>query len=272
MTRIEEKLRQLRAKGEKAFITYLTAGYPDLETTRALILELEERGVDVIELGIPFSDPLADGPVIQKSSQWALKGGISSMRVLELVREVRQKTEIPLALMGYYNPIFKFGEGKFVDASSDAGADGLIVVDLPPEEADQLKAEAEKNRVDLIFLLTPVSPEERIKLVSERSSGFIYCVSYTGVTGGGKKEEKALASLIRKVRTLTTTPVEIGFGISSSQDARRASTIADGIIIGSAIIKEMEAHISSHRLVGRVGEMVQKLLGATKRLGEECER
>jgi len=265
MSRIEEKLYQLRAEEEKAFITYLTAGYPDLETTRALILELEARGVDVVELGIPFSDPLADGPIIQKSSQWALNGGISAMRVLELVREVRQKTEIPLVLMSYYNPIFKFGEAKFVDASSDAGADGLIVVDLPPEEAGQLKAEAERNRVNLIFLLTPVSSEERIKLVCEWSSGFIYCVSYTGVTGGGKKEGKALASLISKVRTFTTTPVEIGFGISSSQDARRASTMADGVIVGSAIIKEMEAHISSHSLVGRVGEMVEKLVGATKR-------
>lgn len=265
MSRIEEKLYQLRAKEEKAFITYLTAGYPDLETTRALILELEARGVDVVELGIPFSDPLADGPIIQKSSQWALNGGISAMRVLELVREVRQKTEIPLVLMSYYNPIFKFGEAKFVDASWDAGADGLIVVDLPPEEAGQLKAEAERNRVNLIFLLTPVSSEERIKLVCEWSSGFIYCVSYTGVTGAGKKEGKALASLIRKVRTLTTTPVEIGFGISSSQDARRASTMADGVIVGSAIIKEMEAHISSRSLVGRVGQMVEKLVGATKR-------
>jgi len=265
MNRIEEKLYQLRAKEEKAFITYLTAGYPDLGTSRALILELEARGVDVVELGIPFSDPLADGPIIQKSSQWALNGGISAMRVLELVREVRRETQIPLVLMSYYNPIFKFGEAKFVDVSSDAGADGLIVVDLPPEEAGQLKAETERNRMNLIFLLTPVSSKERIKLVSEWSSGFIYCVSYTGVTGGGKKEEKALASLVRKVRTLTTTPVEIGFGISSSQDARRASTMADGVIVGSAIIKEMEAHISSHSLVGRVGQMVEKLVGATKR-------
>ncbi len=265
MTRIEEKLYQLRTEGEKAFIAYLTAGYPDLETTRALILELEARGVDVIELGIPFSDPLADGPVIQKSSQWALEKGISSMRVLELVRKVRQKTQIPLVLMGYYNPIFKFGEADFVNVSSDAGVDGLIVVDVPPEEAGQLKAEAERNKLNLIFLLTPVSSEERIRLVCEWSSGFIYCVSYTGVTGGGEKEEEALASLVRKVRTLTATPVEIGFGISSPKDAKRASRIADGIIVGSAIIKEIASHTSHHNLVGRVGETVEKLVRATKR-------
>ncbi len=264
MTRIEEKLYQLRTEGEKAFIAYLTAGYPDLETTRALILELEARGVDVIELGIPFSDPLADGPVIQKSSQWALEKGISSRRVLELVRKVRQKTQIPLVLMGYYNPIFKFGEADFVNVSSDAGVDGLIVVDVPPEEAGQLKAEAERNKLNLIFLLTPVSSEERIRLVCEWSSGFIYCVSYTGVTGGGEKEEEALASLVRKVRTLTATPVEIGFGISSPDDAKRASRIADGIIVGSAIIKEIASHTSHHNLVGRVGEAVEKLVRATK--------
>jgi len=264
MTRIEEKLYQLRTEGEKAFIAYLTAGYPDLETTRALILELEARGVDVIELGIPFSDPLADGPVIQKSSQWALEKGISSMRVLELVRKVRQKTQIPLVLMGYYNPIFKFGEADFVNVSSDAGVDCLIVVDVPPEEAGQLKAEAERNKLNLIFLLTPVSSEERIRLVCEWSSGFIYCVSYTGVTGGGEKEEEALASLVMKVRTLTATPVEIGFGISSPKDAKRASRIADGIIVGSAIIKEIASHTSHHNLVARVGETVEKLVRATK--------
>lgn len=265
MTRIEEKLYQLKTKGKKTFIAYLTAGYPDLETTRALILELEARGVDVIELGIPFSDPLADGPVIQKSSQWALEKGVSSTKVLQLVREVRQKTEVPLVLMGYYNPIFKFGEAKFVDISSDAGVDGLIVVDLPPEEAGQLKAEAERNKLNLIFLLTPVSSEERIKLVCEWSSGFIYCVSYTGVTGGGEKEEEALANLVRKIRTLTATSVEIGFGISSPQDAKKASRVADGIIVGSAIIKEIASHTSSDNLVGRVGQMVEKLVRATKR-------
>jgi len=265
MTRIEEKLYQLKTKGEKAFIAYLTAGYPDLETTRALILELEARGVDVIELGIPFSDPLADGPIIQKSSQWALEKGITSRRVLELVREVHQKTEVPLVLMGYYNPIFKFGEAKFVDFSRDAGVDGLIVVDLPPEEAGQLKAEAERNKLNLIFLLTPVSSEERIKLVCEWSSGFIYCVSYTGVTGGGEKEEEALANLVRKIRTLTATPVEIGFGISSPQDAKKASRVADGIIVGSAIIKEIASNTPSHSLVARVGQMVEKLVRATRR-------
>ncbi|MBA7689837.1 Tryptophan synthase alpha chain [subsurface metagenome] len=181
------------------------------------------------------------------------------------MREVRQKTEVPLVLMGYYNPIFKFGEAKFVDISSDAGVDGLIVVDLPPEEAGQLKAEAERNKLNLIFLLTPVSSEERIKLVCEWSSGFIYCVSYTGVTGGGEKEEEALANLVRKIRTLTATPVEIGFGISSPQDAKKASRVADGIIVGSAIIKEITSHTSSDNLVGRVGQMVEKLVRAARR-------
>ena len=223
----------------------------------------------MVELGVPFSDPLADGPIIQRSSQVALEKGTSPRNVLKLVSDLRGSTQVPLVLMGYYNSILSFGEAKFVDACSEAGVDGIIVVDLPPEEAGTLRAEVERGGLDLIFLLTPLSSDARIELVSEGSSGFIYCVSYAGVTGGGRSEDEALSRVVKKVRSLTKTPVEVGFGISSPQDARRASRIADGIIVGSAVIREIEASISSGVLTRRVGDMVERLAKATKELSDQ---
>ncbi|MFQ5835466.1 MAG: tryptophan synthase subunit alpha, partial [bacterium] len=235
---------------------------PNLEVTKSLVLELEKRGADAVELGVPFSDPIADGPVIQRSSQRALKKGISLLEILKLVRELRQKTEIPLILMGYYNPIFKLGEAEFVKRAAQAGLAGLIVADLPPEEANDLKKEADKNGLDLIFLLTPVSSEERIKLVSASSRGFIYCVSYTGITGDERKGEEDLKELIGKIRRLTPKPIGIGFGISSPQAAKKAASLADAVIVGSAIVKRIEKYRGSKNLLREVGTFAQRLAQA----------
>ncbi|NQS90249.1 tryptophan synthase subunit alpha [Patescibacteria group bacterium] len=265
MNRIEEKFEKLRKERKKAFITFITAGDPDLETTKVLVLELEKRGADIIELGIPFSDPLADGSIIQRSSRRALEKGISLNKVLDLVAELRQKTQISLILMGYYNPIFKFGEKKFIEKSSQVGLDGLIVADLPPEEAYNLRKEAERKNIDIIFLLTPVSSEERIKLVCECSKGFIYCVSYTGVTGGKVEEMgETLKHLVDTVRSFTSDPIGVGFGVSSPLVARKIASIADGVIVGSAIIKEVEKYQGQKDLVKKVGDFGEKLAKAVK--------
>lgn len=266
MNRIEEKFKELRKKKKKAFIPFLTAGDPDLETVKALVLELEKRGADIIELGVPFSDPLADGPVIQKSSQRALVKGISLNKVLDLVIELRRETQVPLILMGYYNPIFKFGEKKFIEKSSQVGLDGLIVADLPPEEAYNLRKEAERKNIDIIFLLTPVSSEKRIKLVCEYSKGFIYFVSYTGVTGGEiERIKEDLNHLVNTVRLFTSEPIGVGFGVSSPSTARKISSIADGVIVGSAIIRKIEKYQGQNNLVKKVGDFGEKLAKAIKK-------
>ena len=262
MSRLEARFKKLRKDNKRAFIPFITAGDPNLEVTKSLVLELEKRGADVVELGVPFSDPIADGPVIQRSSQRALKEGTCLLKILELVRELRQKTEIPLLLMGYYNPIFKFGEAEFVKRSSQVGLDGLIVADLPPEEANHLKQEADKNNLDTIFLLTPVSSEERIKLASASSKGFIYCVSYTGITGDERKKEEDLKELIGKIRIFTSKPIGIGFGISSPEEAKKAASLAEAVIVGSAIVKRIEEYRGNKNLLKEVGTFAEKLAQA----------
>jgi len=262
--RIVRRFKNLREKGEKALIPFITAGYPDLKYTEDLIFELEEKGADIIELGIPFSDPLADGPVIQTASYRALRRGVTLEKTIKFVEKIRKKTSIPLIFMGYYNSIFKFGEKKFVHQASEAGVDGVIIADLPPEEAKDIQQYAMKNNLALIFLLTPVSSDDRIKLVCNSSEGFIYCVSYTGVTGQKGKEEKMLKSFIKKVRSFTSTPVAIGFGIYSPVEARKLSSLADGIIVGSAIIRKIMENEGGKDAVKKVGEFVYSLSQAVK--------
>lgn len=264
MNRIRKRFEELRKQGKKAFIPFITAGDPDFLTTKALVFELEKRGADIVELGVPFSDPLADGPIIQRSSQRALKKEVSLTRILDLVKDIRGKTQIALILMGYYNLIFNYGEKRFIEKASDVGVDGLIIVDLPPEEAHPLIREARKNELALIFLLTPVSSEERIKLVCESSQGFIYCVAYTGITGDKRKSEESLKDLIAKIHSITSTPVGIGFGISSPSKARKATALAEAVIVGSAIIKKIEKHQGSKTLVEEVGDFAESLIRAVK--------
>lgn len=264
MNRIEEKFNRLKEKKEKAFIPFLTLGYPDLSSTERLVLELEEKGADFIELGIPFSDPLADGPVIQTASNEALKNGVTLEKAIKFVKKLREKTQVPLIFMGYYNPIFKMGEKKFIQKACQAGVDGVIVADLPPEEAQVLSRCARENGIALIFLLTPVSSDYRIRLVSSISQGFIYCVSYTGVTGKIGVKERKLSLLVRKIRSLSSTPVAIGFGVSSPQEAEEISHLADGVIVGSAIIRRIMENKNKEDMVEKVGEFAFSLCQAIK--------
>lgn len=261
-TRVETAFERLKEKGEKALITFITAGDPDLPTTKELIFTLEKSGADIIELGIPFSDPAADGPTIQLSSERAVKKGVHLNDVLGLVKEVRETSEVPIVLFGYYNPVFSFGLKKFAKSARAAGADGVLIVDLPPEEADELKTELDQVGMDLIFLLTPTSDEGRMRLVSGKASGFIYFVSVTGVTGARTELSERLPSFVKKVRRFTDVPVGVGFGISTPEQAKEVSAYSDGVIVGSAIINIIAKNAGSKDLLKKVGSFVSALKGA----------
>jgi tryptophan synthase alpha chain len=233
--------------GYKALIAYLTIGYPNIEATKKAVSILSSSGCDIIELGIPFSDPLADGVTIQKASYHALQQGITPQACLEVAYQLRQKIATPLIFMGYYNPILNFGLDSFCQASAKAGIDGLIIPDLPPEEGTELEASARKLKLDLIYLLAPTSTEERIGMVARRSQGFIYLVSLTGVTGARQTLSPELEGFVKQVRQKAHQPLCVGFGISTPEQARRVATVADGVIVGSRLIQliEQDATLSS---------------------------
>jgi tryptophan synthase alpha chain len=226
--------------GYKALIAYLTIGYPNIETTQKAASILSTSGCDIIELGIPFSDPLADGVTIQKASYHALQQGITPQVCLEVAYQLRQRMATPLIFMGYYNPILSFGLDSFCQASAKAGIDGLIIPDLPPEEGTELEASARKLKLDLIYLLAPTSTEERIGMVAKRSQGFIYLVSLTGVTGARQTLPPELEGFVKRVRQKARQPLCVGFGISTPEQARRVATVADGVIVGSRLIQLIE--------------------------------
>jgi len=228
----------------KALITYLTVGYPSVSTTLEIVPALAEWGCDLIELGIPFSDPLADGSTIQKSSYQALQSGVTPELCLQTASKLRQKVDIPLVFMTYYNPVFSFGLEAFCRASAEAGVDGLIIPDLPPEEGAELEAFAGKQGLDLIYLLAPTSSEERIALVAQRSRGFIYLVSLAGVTGARETLPANLEEFVARVRKRTSLPLCVGFGISTPEQAKRIAQVADGIIVGSRLIQLLGEHPS----------------------------
>ncbi len=260
MSRIKNTFNRLKKKNETALIPYIMAGDPDLGTTRALIFEMEKAGCDIIELGAPFSDPLADGPTIQKAAIRSLRNNTRIADVLGLVAEVRKESKIPLILMTYYNLIFKYGEERFVGDAVAAGLDGLILPDLPPEEAATLMAAAKKEGLDTIFLLAPTSTEERIKLVSRVSQGFIYYVSLTGVTGAKLSAQHAIRDAVDRIKAVSDKPVAVGFGISSpGQAAEVAHGGADGVIVGSALVKIIEENIGRPELVPHAAAFVKAL-------------
>lgn len=264
MSRIEEKFKELRRRGEKAFIAFITAGDPNLETTEALVIELEKRGVDIIELGVPFSDPLADGPTIQAASERALKNKVSLKDILRLVKSLRKRVEIPLTLLTYYNPVYRYGLEKFARDAARAGVDGVIVPDLPPEEGKELKVYARKADLDTIFLVAPTSTSERIKLVAKNSTGFIYYVSLTGVTGARDKLTETIKPTLRKIRRFTEKPIAVGFGISRPYQVKEIISFAEGVIVGSAIVKRVEENLNHKNLTGQVGSFVERLVKAAK--------
>jgi tryptophan synthase alpha chain len=241
------RIASVFSPGHKALIAYLTVGYPNRQATGEAAAILADSGCDIIELGIPFSDPLADGATIQKASYQALRQGITPQVCLDVARELRQKIDIPLVFMSYYNPILSFGLETFCQASARAGIDGLIIPDLPPEEGVELEASARKHQLDLTYLLTPTSTEERTSLVAERSQGFIYLVSLTGVTGARQALPPELEDFVRRVRQRTSKPLCVGFGVSSPEQAGRVAQVADGVIVGSRLIQliEEDASLSS---------------------------
>jgi tryptophan synthase alpha chain len=223
--------------GYKALIAYITLGYPTLETSYEAAITLAGNGCDIIELGIPFSDPLADGTTIQQASYQALKQGITVPACLDTARRLSQQITTPLVFMGYFNPILSFGIESFSQAAAKAGVSGLIIPDLPPEEGTELELTTQRLKLDLIYLLAPTSTEERISLVSARSRGFIYLVSLTGVTGARQTLPPELDNFVRRVRAKATQPLCVGFGISNPEQAERVAQIADGVIVGSRLIQ-----------------------------------
>ena len=243
MNRIEAKFEQLRAEGRSAFMPYICAGDPSREISRKLLLTLEEAGADLIELGVPFSDPIADGPTIQKASERALVDKISLREILDMVETLRQETQIPIALMTYYNPIFRMGEVEFCAAAHRAGVDGVIIPDLPPEEASTLLEVAPAHDLATIFLASPTSSPERMRLIASVSTGFIYCVSVTGVTGARTSLSEEVQPMIIELKKQTQKPICVGFGVSTSEQANAVARLADGVIVGSAIINVMEKHL-----------------------------
>lgn len=227
-------------KGHKALIPYVTVGYPSVEVTLKVVPLLARNGCDIIELGIPFSDPLADGATIQKASFHALQNGVTPQFCLDLAKQLSKEVETPLVFMTYYNLIYSYGFEKFCRACRESGVDGLIIPDLPPEEGSELGAAAEKHGIDLIYLLAPTSTGERIKLVAEKSRGFIYLVSVAGVTGARNALPSGLGDFVARVRRVTAKPLCVGFGISTPEQAGQVASIADGVIVGSRIIQLME--------------------------------
>jgi len=247
--------------GHTALIAYVTVGYPSIEATLKVVPLLAENGCDIIELGIPFSDPLAEGVTIQKSSFEALHNGISPQICVEVARKLRQTVEVPLAFMTYFNLIFNYGLERFSRNCRESGIDGLIIPDLPPEEGTELETLAREKGIDLIYLLAPTSTEERLRLGAERSRGFTYLVSVTGITGARESLPSDLEAFVARVRKVSTGPLCVGFGIANPQQAARVGRIADGVIVGSRIIQLMEANDSMAEVAEFVAELRRALDG-----------
>lgn len=260
--RLETTFQRLRDKGEKALIAYLMAGDPGLVETEQLVVALEQAGADIIELGVPFSDPIADGPVIQQAAERALKSGTSLRKILDSVKSLRQRTEIPIILMLYYNSIHAMGCERFCKVAKAAGVDGLIVPDMPPDEAGPLRAPADEAGLSLIFLLAPTSTADRRKLVAKESHGFVYYVSLTGITGAKLSNVEDVQHNVAKLKKVSGAPVAVGFGVATPEDAARVSKVADGVIVGSAIVKRIASHHQDPAMIGHVAKFVRSLKAA----------
>lgn len=263
MNRIESKFKELRSRNEKALIVFITAGYPDLETTYKLVLEFAQRGVDIIELGVPFSDPMADGAIIQEASMRALQKKVNLANIMSLVKKARQHTQIPICLMTYYNPVFCMGESKFSRMAADSGVDGIIVPDLPPEEGKSLLRFTRENGLDTICFISPTTAERRIKYISSIARGFIYYVSLTGTTGARTNLASDLIVNLKKIKSYTDKPVCAGFGISTAKQVKTTSAACDGVIVGSAVVGKIKENIGKAGLIDKVGNFVAALKSAT---------
>lgn len=263
MSRIAEKFAELKKNGEKCLITFITAGDPNLDVTRELIPEMEKCGADIIELGVPFSDPMADGPTIQRSSERALAAGTTLEGILAMVKTVRKVSQVPIILMGYFNPVFRYGIRKFAADAVDAGVDGILLVDLPPEEASDFKKVAFSQGLDIIFLLTPTSNDNRIEKVARLASGFVYYVSVTGVTGARKDLADSVLTAVEQIKKRIDLPVAVGFGIADPSQAAKAAAVADGVVVGSALVKLFEEY-RGQELMNRAGSFITELKAGIK--------
>ena len=259
MSRLAATFETLRARGERALVPFFTAGDPSLEATARLVIEAERRGADVIELGVPFSDPVADGPVIQRAGQRALAAGASLRRVLELVHTLRGEVRAPIVLMTYYNPVLAFGLPAFAETAGKVGVDGVITIDLPPEEGAALRERTDAAGVDTVLLVTPTSTPARVRMIARRSQGFVYLASQTGVTGERAALPADLEAQVRALRLVTTKPVCVGFGIGRPEQAAAVGRIADGVIVGSAIVRLVEERTGSPSMVSDVGDFIASL-------------
>ena len=259
MGRIEDAFNDLDWRGKRGFIPFITAGDPDLETTSQILIELAHAGATVIELGVPFSDPMADGPVIQRASERALKHGLGVGDILSVVADVRRTIQTPIILFSYFNPLLQFGLQRLAEEASAAGVDGVLVTDLSPEEAADFDTELRANELDMIFLIAPTSTDARLKLVAQHARGFIYAVSRAGVTGVQTSVSAEAERLVNRMRKFSSLPIAVGFGISNAEQVQDVQRYADAVVIGSAIVSEIERLQGVTDLAQQLGNFVRKL-------------
>lgn len=264
MNRIVEKFNHLKKSGQKGFIVYIGAGDPDLAATRELALAFDEAGVDILELGVPFSDPLADGLVNQLAAQRGLESGTTPVKVLETVQSIRRHSGIPIVLYIYFNLIHKVGMKQFIADAAKAGVDGLLVLDLPPEESENYEALMKQGGLCNIYLIAPTTPEDRMEFIVKRGSGFVYYVSREGVTGMQKQIAANLASQTAKIRAHTELPIAVGFGVSNPEQAKLVAKNADAVVVGSAVVNQIAGHRKSKDMAKRVGQFAKSLADAVK--------
>lgn len=263
--RIAARFRELSKRGEMGLVAYITAGDPSLAASEKIALAAADAGADVIELGVPFSDPVADGPTIQRASERALRGGTNLAGVLELVRKIREHSDVPLVLFSYFNPLLQMGIEKFASAAAKAGADGVLATDLTPEESADYRAVMRAHNLDTIFLVAPTSTDARIEQIAEVSTGFLYLISRTGVTGAREALPEELPGLVRRVRKFTTLPIAVGFGISLPTHVTVLGGIADAAVVGSALVAEIEKAQAGDAAATAVGERIRALKEAARR-------
>ena len=260
MSRIEAAFKKLRADGRGGFVPYITVGDPDLETSRALVVELARAGATLIELGVPFSDPVADGPVIQRAAERALRHGVGLVDVLRVLEEARSETDVPVILFSYFNPLLQFGLERLAEECVRVGVDGVLATDLVPEESAEFNGVLKSRGLDQIFLVAPTTSDARLSMIAGRASGFVYAVSRAGVTGARDQMSTEARRLVGRVRGITDLPVAVGFGVSTPQHVADIWAYADAAVVGSALVSEIEKHAAQTDLVTRVGDFARALL------------
>jgi len=257
--RIQEAFTSLKEQRRKGFIPFITAGDPNLKTTEQILIELDRGGATVIELGVPFSDPMADGPVIQRASERALKNSFGLDDLLQMVARARQHIDTPIILFSYFNPLLQFGITRLAQSAKASGIDGVLVTDLTLEESGEIESELRANDLDMIFLVAPTSTDERLKLVAEHASGFVYAISRAGVTGTREKVSAEAEKLVKRMREFTSLAIAVGFGISTVEQVRDVQRYADAVVVGSAIVAEMERLTNAPDLAQKIGEFTRAL-------------